>query len=216
MNRRFFIRSGGVALASFGLLNVTPSFLQRAVLAQTQDRITGGRRKTLIAIFQRGAVDGLNMVVPYGAYACADGNVIFAIQTAREWRRFCAQVLEQPHLADDERFATNDRRLANREQLEDLIEGYFRPYTCARVMAMLEQADIPTAALNTVPAVAAHPQLAARARWTTVDAPGGPIPALIPPHNLQHAPARIGPVPALGQHTKEILAELDRWSTSAR
>ena len=66
MNRRFFIRSGGVALASIGLMNAAPSFLQRAALAETIDRITGGRRKTLIAIFQRGAVDGLNMVVPYG------------------------------------------------------------------------------------------------------------------------------------------------------
>lgn len=69
MNRRFFIRSGGVALASFGLTNMAPSFLQRAVLAQARERITGGRRKTLIAIFQRGAVDGLNMVVPFGESA---------------------------------------------------------------------------------------------------------------------------------------------------
>ncbi|HKR58734.1 MAG TPA: DUF1501 domain-containing protein [Pyrinomonadaceae bacterium] len=66
MNRRFFIKSGGVALASFGLVSSAPSFLQRAVLAQGQETITGGRRKTLIAIFQRGAVDGLNMVVPFG------------------------------------------------------------------------------------------------------------------------------------------------------
>lgn len=66
MNRRFFIRSGGVALASFGLMNAAPSFLQRVVLGQTRERLTGGRRKTLIAIFQRGAVDGLNMVVPHG------------------------------------------------------------------------------------------------------------------------------------------------------
>jgi len=66
MNRRFFIRSGGVALASFGLMNAAPSFLQRVVLGQTGERLTGGRRKTLIAIFQRGAVDGLNMVVPHG------------------------------------------------------------------------------------------------------------------------------------------------------
>ena len=66
MDRRFFIRSGSVALASFGLLNLTPSFLQRAVLANVNEPITGGRRKTLIAIFQRGAVDGLNMVVPFG------------------------------------------------------------------------------------------------------------------------------------------------------
>jgi uncharacterized protein (DUF1501 family) len=70
MNRRFFLKSGGVALASLGAATVAPSFLQRAALAQTANRITGGmttgRRKTLIAIFQRGAVDGLNMVVPYG------------------------------------------------------------------------------------------------------------------------------------------------------
>src|SRR5258705_3306301 len=66
MNRRFFIRSGGVALASFGLMNAAPSFLQRVGLGQTRERLTGGRRKTLIASFQRGAADGLNMVVPHG------------------------------------------------------------------------------------------------------------------------------------------------------
>lgn len=66
MNRRFFIKSGSIALASIGASLFAPSFLQRTLLAQTRDRITGGSRKTLIAIFQRGAVDGLNMVVPYG------------------------------------------------------------------------------------------------------------------------------------------------------
>ncbi|MGI9106558.1 MAG: DUF1501 domain-containing protein [Pyrinomonadaceae bacterium] len=65
MNRRFFLKSGGIALASLGLAGATPSFLQR-VAAQTTNTGAGGRRKTLIAIFQRGAVDGLNMVVPYG------------------------------------------------------------------------------------------------------------------------------------------------------
>lgn len=69
MDRRFFMKSGAVALASFGVTNMAPSFLQRAVLAQARERITGGRRKTLIAIFQRGAVDGLNMVVPFGESA---------------------------------------------------------------------------------------------------------------------------------------------------
>ena len=64
MNRRFFIKSGGIALASFGVMNTAPTFFRRA-LAETVGTVTGGRRKTLIAIFQRGAVDGLNMVVPY-------------------------------------------------------------------------------------------------------------------------------------------------------
>ena len=66
MNRRFFLKSTGIALASIGVSLSAPSYLERAVMAQMRDRITGGRRKTLIAIFQRGAVDGLNMVVPHG------------------------------------------------------------------------------------------------------------------------------------------------------
>src|SRR5881392_2529915 len=71
MNRRYFIKSGGIALASFGVMTSAPTFLKRA-LAANLDNITGGRRKTLIAIFQRGAVDGLNAVVPYGEHSYYD------------------------------------------------------------------------------------------------------------------------------------------------
>ena len=66
MNRRFFLKSGSVALASVGLSLSAPGFLQRAVMGAERNAITGGKRKTLIAIFQRGAVDGLNMIVPFG------------------------------------------------------------------------------------------------------------------------------------------------------
>ncbi|HEY9284903.1 MAG TPA: DUF1501 domain-containing protein [Pyrinomonadaceae bacterium] len=66
MNRRFFLKSGGVALASVGAGVGVPSFLGRAVLAQAPGAAGVGRRKTLVAIFQRGAADGLNMVVPHG------------------------------------------------------------------------------------------------------------------------------------------------------
>src|SRR5918994_5888719 len=79
MNRRFFLRSGGIALASIGASLSAPSFLERALSAQTRDRLTGGRRKTLIAIFQRGAVDGLNMVVPHGEPAYYDLRPAIAI-----------------------------------------------------------------------------------------------------------------------------------------
>ena len=67
MDRRFFLKSSGVALASVGAMGMVPSFLRRAALAQGVSG--GGRRKVLIAIFQRGAVDGLNMVVPHGESA---------------------------------------------------------------------------------------------------------------------------------------------------
>lgn len=79
MNRRFFLRSGGIALASIGVSLSAPSFLERALIAQTRGRLTGGRRKTLIAIFQRGAVDGLNMVVPHGERAYYDTRPAIAI-----------------------------------------------------------------------------------------------------------------------------------------
>ena len=65
MNRRFFLKSGSVALASVGLSLSAPSFLERVVMGR-EAISAGGRRKILIAIFQRGAVDGLNMVVPFG------------------------------------------------------------------------------------------------------------------------------------------------------
>src|SRR5260221_5690867 len=65
MNRRYFVKSGSIALASFGVMATAPSFLKRA-LADTLNAT--GRRKTLIAIFQRGAVDGLNVVVPFGEH----------------------------------------------------------------------------------------------------------------------------------------------------
>lgn len=63
MNRRYFLKSGGVALASFGVALSAPSFLERVVLGQTRK---SARRKTLLALFQRGAVDGLNVVIPFG------------------------------------------------------------------------------------------------------------------------------------------------------
>lgn len=65
MDRRYFLKSSGIALASFGLMSAAPNFLHQFANAQT---LTGenGKRRILITIFQRGAVDGLNMVVPYG------------------------------------------------------------------------------------------------------------------------------------------------------
>ncbi|MGQ0639247.1 MAG: CaiB/BaiF CoA transferase family protein [Gemmatimonadaceae bacterium] len=149
-----------------------------------------------------------NMIVPYGAYACADGVVMFAIQNAAEWQRFCDIVMQQPALAADERFRTNPARLTNRAVLETLIEDRFRDHTQGDIMTLLTTADIATANVNDVPAVADHPQLAARKRWTTVPSPSGELPALLPPHNIKSAAPRMGAVPALGEHTNEVLSEL--------
>jgi uncharacterized protein (DUF1501 family) len=65
MDRRYFLKSSGIALASFGLMAAAPDFLHQFANAQTLTN-RNGKKKILITIFQRGAVDGLNMVVPYG------------------------------------------------------------------------------------------------------------------------------------------------------
>ncbi|UQN08574.1 CaiB/BaiF CoA-transferase family protein [Deinococcus sp. QL22] len=151
-----------------------------------------------------------NMIVPYGAYRCADGQVMFAVQNEREWVNFCADVLERPDLTDDERFATNAQRLAHRVPLEDTIEAAFAGLSRDEVSARLEQAGIASARVNSVQEVVNHPQLQERQRWTQVQTPVGTIPALLPPHNLGSERPRMGRVPALGEHTAEVLAELER------
>ncbi|HEV2836526.1 MAG TPA: hypothetical protein VGW58_14480, partial [Pyrinomonadaceae bacterium] len=79
MNRRFFLKSGSIALASVGASLAAPGFLQRAIMANERNAVSGGKRKTLIAIFQRGAVDGLNMVVPFGESSYYDARPTIAI-----------------------------------------------------------------------------------------------------------------------------------------
>jgi uncharacterized protein (DUF1501 family) len=65
MDRRYFLKASGITLASFGLMTAAPQFLHQFADAQTLTS-GSGKKKILITIFQRGAVDGLNMVVPYG------------------------------------------------------------------------------------------------------------------------------------------------------
>jgi len=79
------------------------------------------------------------------------------------------------------------------------------------VTARLEQAQIANARMNDMHDVWRHPQLEARHRWVQVKTPAGPIPALLPPGDADCFTPRMDAVPALGEHTDAILAELG-WS----
>jgi uncharacterized protein (DUF1501 family) len=65
MDRRYFLKTSGIGLASFGLMAAAPDFLHQFAGAQALKN-GYGKRKVLVTIFQRGAVDGLNMIVPHG------------------------------------------------------------------------------------------------------------------------------------------------------
>src|SRR5688572_20077140 len=73
MERRAFVKSGALALLAMGF---PPEFLTRSLLAETRAAAT---KKTLICIFQRGAVDGLNMVVPFGEKSYYDSRRSIAL-----------------------------------------------------------------------------------------------------------------------------------------
>ena len=149
-------------------------------------------------------------IYPYGPFPAGDGaTVMLGLQNEREWLAFCEQVLRQPELARDARFASNPKRSAERVALRALIVEAFSTLSAAQVVERLEAAQIANARVNTMAEVWAHPQLKARGRWREVDTPAGPIPALLPPGSWTDGDGpRMDAVPALGQHSDAILAAL--------
>jgi itaconate CoA-transferase len=149
-------------------------------------------------------------IAPYGTFAAGDGaEVVLGIQNEREWAAFCATVLRRPELADDARFRTGALRVANRPALHAAIDDVFGRLTGAEVTARLAAARIAHARRREVAEVLEHPQLAARERWTEVGSPAGPVRTLLPPITLPGRPPRLGPIPAVGEHTEAILRWLD-------
>jgi itaconate CoA-transferase len=88
------------------------------------------------------------------------------------------------------------------------MQEVFQKLTAAEIIARLEAAQIANARLNTVQEFVEHPQLKARDRWSTVGSPVGPLPALLPPVTMENVEPVMNEVPALGQQTDAILAEL--------
>jgi itaconate CoA-transferase len=148
-------------------------------------------------------------ISPYGPYAVAGGGQVFlGLQNEREWAILCEKILDRPDLTADPRFATNPGRVAHDGELTEIIEAALAEMPAEALAAALDEAGIANARLRTPAEFAAHPQLRARARWREVDTPGGPVQALLPPVNVPGREAAMGAVPALGQHTESIRAEL--------
>jgi len=145
-------------------------------------------------------------IYPYGPFAAGDGkSVMLGLQNEREWAVFCGKVLQRPELAADPRFSGNSRRSEARAELHAIITEVFSQLTSGQVISRLDDAQIANARMNEMRDLWEHPQLKARGRWVEVDSPAGMIPALLPPGMTE---AHMGGVPALGEHTSAILAEL--------
>ncbi|BBX18133.1 carnitine dehydratase [Mycolicibacterium duvalii] len=147
-------------------------------------------------------------IAPYGPFDAGDGHtILIAVQNEPEWSRFCTTVLQRPEVAQDPRFASSTLRVAHRTEVNTVISDVFGTTPSPELEARLTAARIAFAGVNTVGEFLEHPVLEARDRWRAVDTENGPIRALLPPLDLG-VEARMDPVPAVGEHTDAILAEL--------
>lgn len=149
-------------------------------------------------------------IYPYGPFLAGDGvSVMLGLQNEREWIWFCETVLRMPALANDSRFNTNSLRNQNRDELEGIILSVFTGLTSSQVIQRLDDAAIANARINNMADLWAHPQLQARKRWTQVNSPRGPLPALLPPGVQSGFEYTMGSIPSVGQHNAKILKELN-------
>ena len=114
----------GILTALFARGNDRPRHVDRRLAVRRARRVDGTRRRYFAAYGgtpppRSGAHHA--SIAPYGPFRAGDGGQVYlGIQNAREWTRFCADVLERPELGDDARFSTNPLRVRHRQALHDV------------------------------------------------------------------------------------------------
>jgi len=157
-------------------------------------------------------------IAPYGPFQSRDAAQIFlGIQNAREWTRFCADVLQRPELIADERYRTNSLRVRHRPALHEAIDGVFGALSAAEIISRLDSAQIAHARMNSIDDLLEHPQLLFRDCWREVGSPAGPIHTMLPPVRMDGIDPAMRAIPTLGEHSDTILEELgfDRRTIAA-
>ncbi|MDL9945595.1 CaiB/BaiF CoA-transferase family protein [Gordonia sp. ABSL11-1] len=147
-------------------------------------------------------------IVPYDRYPTADGEILIGVQNDRGWRVLVTEVLGRPELAADPRYATNIERVRRRAEVDAEVASETKRFSTVELDEKLAAAGVPAAEIRELDGVVGHPQLAQRDRWRDVETEVGPIRAVLPPMTFADVEMRMGPVPALGEHTDAILAEL--------
>jgi crotonobetainyl-CoA:carnitine CoA-transferase CaiB-like acyl-CoA transferase len=147
-------------------------------------------------------------IVPYQLFRASDRPLILAAGNDRHFARTC-DVLDRPELASDERFATNEARVRNREVLIPVLQETFATRSASEWLSALEAAAVPCSPVRAIDEVFASPEGAAAVQ--EVDDPDrGRLRLVADPILVDHRrlPVR-RPPPHLGEHTDEVLGELE-------
>jgi len=156
-------------------------------------------------------------IVPYQAFAAADGHFIVAVGNDAQFRRLC-DAIGMSQLADDARFATNGGRVEHRDALVPTLAATFLTRGSDEWLERLEAAGVPCGPINTIDRVFADPQV--RHRGLRIEAAhplAGAVPLVASPIRMSATPPRAGTAPpTLGQHTDEVLERLLGLEADAR
>ena len=150
-------------------------------------------------------------IAPYEVVPVSDGHIILAVGNDGQFQRFCA-VAGMDEAAADPGFATNALRVKNRVRLREAVVAATSRRERAGLLAELEKAGVPASPINTIGEMFDDPQTEARGmRLSLDDGMGNVLPSVRAPMVMSATPpAYARPSPRLGQHTEEILAELER------
>jgi len=151
----------------------------------------------------------IDWYAPYNAYRCADGRYVhLACYNDKFFANLCA-ALGRPELASDERYRTNEDRLANRTQLDEVIAAFVGARPRPQVLDELWQHDVIVGPVNDYAEAFADPQLLHNEMVVDVEHHSGPLRVTGVPLHLSDTPGSVRrPPPALGEHTAEVLREL--------
>ncbi|HEY0844521.1 MAG TPA: CaiB/BaiF CoA-transferase family protein [Noviherbaspirillum sp.] len=148
-------------------------------------------------------------IVPYQTFAASDGWIIVAAGNDGQYRKF-VEIGGEPQLADDERFATNPKRVQAREVLVPILAEMVKRKTKQEWIAALEKAGVPCGPIDTLDEVFQNPQVLARQMRVDLPHPSaGVVPLVGSPIKMSATPpqARQHP-PLLGEHTEHVLRDM--------
>jgi crotonobetainyl-CoA:carnitine CoA-transferase CaiB-like acyl-CoA transferase len=148
-------------------------------------------------------------IVPYQAFATAEGHLILAIGNDQQFARFCA-IAGVPELALDPRFATNAARVKNRDIIVGRIAELMAARPAAEWLILLEKEGVPCGPINTIDQVFADPQVLYRGLKIDLPHPSaGEVPAVKSPINFRNTDLNYdAAAPLLGAHTERVLRDL--------